>query len=937
MTDSGTPRLAPLTADDPEQVGAFRLIGRLGAGGMGVVYFGRDASGYPAAVKTVRAEYAADPGYRSRFEREVQLAQRVRGRCVAPLLAADPRARQPWLAVAYVPGPTLRDYIDRDGPLTGTDLTSFAAGLAEALTAIHREGIVHRDLKPDNVILAPDGPKVLDFGIAQALDEASMTRTDIVVGTPGWISPERYDGHRAGPASDMFCWGGLVAYAASGRQPFGTGPMETLRYRTINEAPDTAQAELPAALHEVVARSLSRAPEDRPDAAGVFAAITGSAVPADADVEGVTRVATRMLDAGWTVAIPDDSVDFPDAPLRTTGVRPPITFAGHSVREPAELGRLFAEHHDRAERWLGGDGAARLRAWLDEIGDGDYDRDYLAGIDGPDRAAIAVTAFIAAYLPDTPPRFRGHDVSADGLRRLAARGPAEHQVLSAAVLGEVPLIAAGHRCGHPECGERCARLERIGLQARETIDGALIIAANMGFRLAPSERDRAVAIGIETVDEPGRRVALRTALRGWTAISVPWWRTLAGDALSGDPGTAEGRSRIAALRLLTPFAQKAAPHAWRALLRPRAWLSPGMPRAAVLMFLLCCLTGFVLSGLLGDRYPEHPLPGADGYARGLAYQMELWPVYVPMAVCVAAMPRRFRVGAVLYTGLLVLLAGAVIGVLPRAPMLVPSIIRDPLLDGLTGIGGFGGLVVFLAFAAAMSCFVSLLVWAASSAPPAPVPAPLLSRQSALVRAAVGMPAVGVAIWLPLWALTMLFAAVSLESEPETSAAEVQATFAILTTVALPAALALGAVSYLLWRWTGAHAVYLSAIALVFLLSGLIDSGLAVPIPGAGTLSQGLLDTYGTGFGWVVLLILLPGVFVLTAWLSERLRYRRPRPRPRGGRPPYQPPVPPYHPSGYTGPTPPPGGGHPPAGWTGPNASWPTHPPTYPPNPPPYRP
>ncbi|WP_181874337.1 serine/threonine-protein kinase [Marinitenerispora sediminis] len=933
MTDTGTPRLAPLTADDPEQVGAFQIIGRLGAGGMGLVYFGRDASGYPAAVKTVRAEYAADPGYRARFEREVQLAQRVRGRCVAPLLAADPRAEQPWLAVAYVPGPTLRGYLEQHGPLTGTDLSTFAAGLAEALTAIHREGIVHRDLKPDNVILAPDGPKVLDFGIAQALDEASMTRTDIVVGTPGWISPERYDGHRAGPASDMFCWGGLVAYAASGRQPFGTGPMEVLRYRVLNEAPDTARAELPPALHEVVARSLSRAPEDRPDAPGVFTAITGAAVPAGDGGEGLTRVATRLLDSGWTVAIPDDSAGFPDSPLRATSVRPPITFAGHSVREPAELARLFGEHHDRAERWLCDDGAARLHTWLDEIGDGDYDRDYLARIDGPERAAAAVTAFVAAYLPDSLPRYRGHDVSADGLRRLAARGPAEHQVLSAVVLGEIPLIAAGHRCGHPGCGERCARLERIGHQARETIDGALLIAAGMGFRLAPAERDRAVAIGIETVDEPGRRVAVRTALSGWPSVAVPWWRALAGDALAGDPASAEGRARIAALRLLTPFARKVAPLAWRGLLRPRAWLSPGLPRAAVLTFLLCCLTGFTLSGLMSNGLPEHPLPEADGYARALAFQMELWPVYLPMAVCVAAMPRRFRAGAVLYTLLLTLLASAVIGVLPRAPMLVPAFIRDPLVGGLAGIDDFGALIVFLAFTGAVTCLVSLLVWAAAAGPPAPLPAPLLARRGPLARAAAGIPAVGVAIWLPLWAVTMLLAVVTLENEPQTSPGEFQEVFAVLTTVALPAALALGALSYLLWRWTGAHAVYLSVIALVLLMSGLVDSGFAAPIPGAGVLSYGLLDTYGTGFGWVVLLILLPGVFVLAAWLSERLRYRRPRPRPRGGHPPYQPPVPPYHPSGYGTPTPPPGAaGYPQAGWTGSNPSWPTQPP----GPPPHR-
>ncbi|GAA3757483.1 serine/threonine-protein kinase [Salinactinospora qingdaonensis] len=894
MTESVNTRLAPLTTDDPAQIGAFQLIGRLGAGGMGVVYYGRDSSGYPAAVKMVRPEYAADPGYRGRFEREVGLAKRVRGRCIAPLLAADPHTEQPWLAIAYVSGPTLREHIASAGPLAGGHLTAFATGLAEALAAIHREGIVHRDLKPDNVILSPEGPKVLDFGIAQALDEASMTRSDIVVGTPGWISPERYDGHRAGPESDMFCWAELVAFAGSGRQPYGSGPLETLRYRTINEEPDSAADKLPPALHEVVQRALNRAPGQRPTAAEAFAAITGQRV--DDSGEELTRVATQLIDNQWTLALSEHSTPLPSQPLRATTVGRPITFAGHTVHESAELAALFATYPDRAEEWLCGSGAARLRDWLDDTGDTSYDRDYLSAIEGPESAALAITAFAAAHAPTSTPTYRGHDVSIEGMRRLAAGGSREHQVLSEIIVNEVPLIAAAHACSHADCGSRCARLERIGHHARETIDAALLHAARLGFRLAPSERDRAVAIGIEILDEPQRRHVHSVVLPNVRSLAVPWWNTLAREALSGDLTTVEGRARVLALRLLTPFARQNAGPAWRRLLSPRGWVARGIPRVLLLSLLCFALLGFAAGGAVSSIYPSHPLALGEGadfsapvIAGVLAYQMELWPFYALLAVGVVSVPARLRVAAVCYAMPLVLLATAVVAFLPRLPLLMPLgslAMRDPVLGWVTSTGDQAIFLVVLAGVLGFLLFAALV--GSAVATPGPVPPPLLPKRGALTRALVAIPLLGLLVWIPLWSVLLLLA-VGDNALQEMTDVAVRNVFASFTSVVLPLAMVVGALAYLLWRGPGGHVLYLGFFALLFSYNTLIDSTGEMPaaLPGAGALSLGLIETYGGALGWAVLWVFLPGNFVVGAWLAERLRYRkrrRPAPAPPGGYP-----------------------------------------------------
>ncbi|RNL86187.1 serine/threonine-protein kinase [Halostreptopolyspora alba] len=922
MTGPDHTPLAPLTVDDPAEIGVFRLIGRLGSGGMGVVYFGRDGAGHAAAVKMVRAEYAADSGYRARFEREVNLAQRVQGRCIAPLLAADASAERPWLAVAYVAGSTLRGYVAEREPLRGSDLTAFAAGLAEALAAIHREGIVHRDLKPDNVILSPEGPKVLDFGIAQALDDVSMTHTDMVVGTPGWISPERYDGHRAGPASDMFCWGQLVSYAASGRPPYGVGPIEVLRYRTINEEPDSAEAELPPALHDVVRRALDRDPENRPTAADAFAAITGQPVDATDSAAHMTRAATRLIDAEWSLPVTDESARFPSGPLRATTAHRPITFVGRAVHDPAELARLFAQHPSRAEGWLRGDGATKLREWLDDIGDTAFDRDHLSGIDSGERAAIASTAFIAAQIPDERPTYRGRDASVEGLRELARGGTEERQLLAEIVVNEIALITAGHRCAHDGCGPRCARLERIGHRARQVTDSALITTANTGFRLAPGERDRAVAITVETLDEGGTRATLHQALRSTPALVLPWWRGLLLTALRTrrDGETDEAVAALVVVRLLAPLARSAAGGEWRRLASPRAWFGPGAPRTAVLSFLFWTVAAFTMVSVyvFAAEDVSHPLaPGASPQAAALPHLMTLWPVHLLLAVALAAAPERLRMGAFMFaTFLVTLLNFAPFALDTNGPVLVPAFIRDPLVEGLGAMRLDAEFLIFAAFVLSAALFFWNFLTLAGSRRPWPQSAPLLPNRHAMTRVVVAMLLIALVVWGAVWSLMVVTGTFVLGADAPSGedVAELRDGFALLSSVVLPVTLLIGAVGYAVWGRIGAHVLWIAVLGLLLVI-GRLEGTSGLPVPAAGEITSNMVLDNPSRTGWLVLLVVLPGIYVLGAWLSARLQYRRPlwgAPRQYAGYPS------PHTPPGYAQPGPPtPHPGYPPHAAYGP--------------------
>ena len=264
----------PLQPGDPRKVGPYWLLGPLGSGGMGRVYLGRSPGGRLVAVKVIRAELAGQAEFRNRFAREVAAARTVSGVFTAAVVDADVDAPVPWLATAYVPGLSLADTITRHGSLPATSVLALAAGLAEGLGAIHAVGIVHRDLKPSNVLLAEDGPRIIDFGISRAAEATMLTGTGAVFGSPSFMSPEQARGQRVGPPSDVFSLGSVLSFAATGQGPFGTGSSTTLLYRVVFTPPDTGG--LPAALRPLVERCLAKDPERRPTTAQILAELDTS-------------------------------------------------------------------------------------------------------------------------------------------------------------------------------------------------------------------------------------------------------------------------------------------------------------------------------------------------------------------------------------------------------------------------------------------------------------------------------------------------------------------------------------------------------------------------------------------------------------------------------------------------------------------------------------
>ncbi|OWA05302.1 serine/threonine protein kinase [Streptomyces sp. CS113] len=251
----------PLQDDDPRTVAGYRLAARLGAGGMGRVYLSHTRGGRPVAIKVVRSELADDPIFRRRFGREIKAARRVKGAYTAELIDADPDGTPPWLATLYVPGPPLSAAVARRGPLPVPAVLWLMAGVAEALQAIHDAGIVHRDLKPANVLLAADGPRVIDFGISLATDSTAHTVTGTTIGTPQYMAPEQASGSDVTAATDVFSLGQTAAFAALGKPLYGDGPAATVLYRIVHSEPDLSG--LPERLRGLLGRCLAADPEER--------------------------------------------------------------------------------------------------------------------------------------------------------------------------------------------------------------------------------------------------------------------------------------------------------------------------------------------------------------------------------------------------------------------------------------------------------------------------------------------------------------------------------------------------------------------------------------------------------------------------------------------------------------------------------------------------
>ncbi|MFI1567733.1 serine/threonine-protein kinase [Streptomyces sp. NPDC020490] len=250
-------------AELPEYAGHYRLESCLGSGGMGVVHLARSTSGMKLAVKVVHAEFAKDPEFRGRFRQEVGAARRVSGAFTASVVDADPEAERPWMATLFIPGPTLSEHVKRNGPMASAQLRRLMAGLAEALRDIHRVGVVHRDLKPSNVLLAEDGPKVIDFGISRPKDSELRTETGKLIGTPPFMAPEQFRRPReVGPAADVFALGSVMVHAATGRGPFDSDSPYVVAYQVVHDEPDLTG--VPENLAPLVLRCLAKEPEDRP-------------------------------------------------------------------------------------------------------------------------------------------------------------------------------------------------------------------------------------------------------------------------------------------------------------------------------------------------------------------------------------------------------------------------------------------------------------------------------------------------------------------------------------------------------------------------------------------------------------------------------------------------------------------------------------------------
>ncbi|BCL17223.1 serine/threonine-protein kinase [Micromonospora sagamiensis] len=342
LTGAPVPGVAPLWTHDPVTAGPYRLLGRLGAGGQGVVYLGEDDQGHQVAIKMINADLS-DLRVRSQFMKEIAAARRVAPFCTAQVLFAEVDGEQPYVVSEFIQGPTLYRHVREHGPVAGNALHRLAIGTATALAAIHRSDIVHCDLKPDNVVLGPDGPRVIDFGIARALG-VTETVTSRVMGTTAYMAPERFRNDPVGPPCDVFAWAGTIAYAAGGRPPFGNDSLFAVMHRVLNDPPDLPP--LPPELDELIRQCLAKEPGDRPEAEQVLMRLLGqdARVTAPLRPETVLQVGNETAGAptpNQPLPLPRPAPDTPVAPTRPTVATRPVPTVPPQAR-PSSLDRPTA-------------------------------------------------------------------------------------------------------------------------------------------------------------------------------------------------------------------------------------------------------------------------------------------------------------------------------------------------------------------------------------------------------------------------------------------------------------------------------------------------------------------------------------------------------------------------------------------------------------------
>jgi hypothetical protein len=448
-----SPLVEPLRRWDPEQIGGYVLVGRLGAGAMGRVYLGRSAAGRMIAVKTIKIELAEEPDFRTRFAQEVAAARRVSGAFTAPVLAADPEADVPWLATAYVPAPALSRLVRECGPLPVPAVRWLAAGCAEALESIHGAGLVHRDLKPSNVLVSPDGPRVIDFGVARASERIQLTVTQGAVGTPAYMAPEQArDTRQATMASDIFSLGATMLFAAVGHAPYQGETVMDVLVRLATEPPDLSG--LPEDLADIVRACLQRDPRKRPDSAAVLGHLAvglgvpdvghdlgASALPGPA--LAVIAQYRRDLRPQAGLGAEDDAGDYEDA---TFGSQPALSAPDRTPARPHRLARPVVARRERAGASGGAARPGHRRAVL------------AAG------AAVAVAVLLGAGTaiglavagngrPPPPPPPSGMIVVPDSQASLSAQQAGRPQIALYQTFGDTHTVFVLHGVGWP-AGQR---------------------------------------------------------------------------------------------------------------------------------------------------------------------------------------------------------------------------------------------------------------------------------------------------------------------------------------------------------------------------------------------------------------------------------------------------------------------------------------------------
>ncbi|MFF2363934.1 ABC transporter substrate-binding protein [Streptomyces sp. NPDC058122] len=424
--------MEPLRSSDPARIADHRLLRRLGAGGMGVVYLARTPGGALVALKVLLAEYAEEPGFKERFRREVEVARRVDSPCVVPLVDADPDAEAPWLATAFVPGPSLAEAVTAYGPLSERGLRLLGARLAEALGEVHRAGLVHRDLKPGNVLIAHDGPRLIDFGIARAPEDRTLTATGVVVGTPGYLSPEQAEGRGGdgiGPASDVFSLGCVLAFAATGRAPFGSGAVDALLYRAVHDPADLEG--VPEGLLDVLARCLEKDPARRPDAGALVRELTADGTARNEGASSTTPGGDETSEVA-----PQDEESSTTAPQdEGTPVTAPRAEDTSATAPQDEDASATVPAHEGSSEVAARDGAASKAAPRDD--------DAAGWLPEPVSRLIAERSAAALALPDIEHTLTPSDADAAEPDTRETSGAAEPQNSRAAGRRRFLLLAGG--------------------------------------------------------------------------------------------------------------------------------------------------------------------------------------------------------------------------------------------------------------------------------------------------------------------------------------------------------------------------------------------------------------------------------------------------------------------------------------------------------------